>query len=236
MPTLICPVCKSQLTIGDDRAGTKRACPKCATAISLPVVAPALAPIPSRRKKLSVLLRIGLGLALLVTVCVVGWLLIREPSGFFVTDTVADRVLAQDPGSVDLSGDGPDWTYEELLDQLRAKGLKVSMAPCGPSNPSMLYALGDQHRADSLADEFKRKLMVRGANVLAGVLCVKMQSAKEAKEAAARSGHGNSFSWGRFHFYGPVDIPSTPDRIRTPPDLADYNAIRKALLNSYRQM
>jgi hypothetical protein len=44
--TLLCPGCKTRLTVGDDRAGTTFNCPKCSTAISVPVVVPAPAPSP----------------------------------------------------------------------------------------------------------------------------------------------------------------------------------------------
>ena len=54
--TLLCPGCKTRLTLGDDRAGTTLPCPKCGTAISAPVAArpvppprPATPPLPPPR-------------------------------------------------------------------------------------------------------------------------------------------------------------------------------------------
>ena len=40
--TLFCPGCRTRITLGDDRAGTAVACPKCATAISVPLPPSAL--------------------------------------------------------------------------------------------------------------------------------------------------------------------------------------------------
>ena len=51
---LLCPGCKTRLTVGDDRAGTSFVCPRCTPSISVPVVAKAPPsappPLPPRAK------------------------------------------------------------------------------------------------------------------------------------------------------------------------------------------
>lgn len=43
---LLCPGCKTRLTVGDDRSGTTFTCPRCSTAISVPMTAPLPTPAP----------------------------------------------------------------------------------------------------------------------------------------------------------------------------------------------
>jgi hypothetical protein len=45
--TLICPGCKTRLSVGEDRAGTTFDCPKCFTRISVPVIERATPPAPA---------------------------------------------------------------------------------------------------------------------------------------------------------------------------------------------
>lgn len=267
MPIVVlCPGCKTRLTVGDDRAGTSLGCPRCATAIRVPaaVTPPPPPPPPStpprvidykpeseppdsaprrpRRARGAPVRWVALAVLLFAVVAVAVWLGARwersrtqsstpspgssaTPSGGASTlpsgsgDGRSAPVAPAAPGGAlppppDVSGDGPDWTYRELLDHLRSKGLKIRMTPF---HGSQMYVLAESD------DEVFYAYTVTDQNRSAGlfylttesVICFKCPSAKDAKDAADRRESG-TFFWGRFVFRGPADG-------------AAFLAVRKAL-------
>ncbi len=284
---LLCPGCKTRLTVGDDRAGTTFGCPRCATPISVPVVESATPPVPMirfpcpdcgkklkapdgaagrsgrcscgasfvvpvpevetcptptparrpasppyeivdepepdeepdpnyrprRKRKARYTGRwLVLGFVFLAPVTVLVWFSLREPrdetprsqptSDPFPRGAhgAAGVVLPPPP---DVSGDGPDWTYRELLDYFRSRGLVVMMAPC---SGGQFYMLSDDDRdavvyASSVQD---------GSIDSRAVVCNKLSSVRSAKELADRRESG-TFSWGRYCFSGD---PKTLDLFR----------------------
>jgi hypothetical protein len=102
------------------------------------------------------------------------------------------------PGS-----DGPDWTYQELLEHLQARGLTVRM---GSSRFGQLYMLTDSNDWATGA----AGLLEHGVRYLHpdAVACEKHATVEEAKAAADRH-EQRTFTWGRFTFIGSRAGPTT---------------------------
>jgi len=115
------------------------------------------------------------------------------------TDSPAPEtpVVVIPPGS-----DGPDWSYQQLLEHLQARGLTVKMAP---SRFGQLYMLTD---GDNWATG-AAGLLEHGPHWIHpdAVACEKHPTAEAAKAAAdeyARrtKNEQDTFAWGRFTFIG----------------------------------
>ncbi|MCE9563182.1 MAG: hypothetical protein K8U57_14155 [Planctomycetes bacterium] len=93
-----------------------------------------------------------------------------------------------------VPSDASDWTYAELLDHLKARGLPLTMAPCRAGQLFLITTEGDERTATTAASGIDA-----GGKLATAITCIKSESARQAKEAADQRG---SFTWGRFAFNG----------------------------------
>ncbi|VTT98883.1 ---NA--- : [Gemmataceae bacterium] len=201
MPFVTCPDCGRESTAPRELLGLEWDCPKCGTAF---IVRDDDAPVPLPRRKRRRTHNTGrwalLLVLLLATVAAAAWAGVRwsrprvqhgDTSGVGPSTTPPSG-----PGLplLDFSGDGPDWTYREMLDHLRSRGLKVNL---GHYRSGQFFLLSggdvDVHSASVHLDEHVR---------LPGVVTFeKTASAKVARESAGQYESG-TFAWGRWVFFG----------------------------------
>ncbi|HEY1189607.1 MAG TPA: hypothetical protein VGE74_18315 [Gemmata sp.] len=109
---------------------------------------------------------------------------------------IGERATPGGPVSLAVNPDGPDWTYLELLEHLRARGLRpLQMRSVGGGQ---LYGITD--------DDYEMTIMASLLNDIGpepgSFICDKMRSAQAAKELAGTRERGR-FVWGRYCFSGP---------------------------------
>ncbi|WP_439625036.1 hypothetical protein [Gemmata sp.] len=97
---------------------------------------------------------------------------------------------------VDVSGDGPDWTYRELAEYLRSRGLAVRLGNAR-RGPFLVFTTdGTEYPVVNA-----QQLLDLGALPVDTVEFQKCPSARAARETAGQSESG-TFAWGRWCFSG----------------------------------
>lgn len=126
------------------------------------------------------------GMLLLVALSTFIWLGLRNQVQ--PVDKTSPASAGTLPPPPDIVGDGPDWTYKELLDYLRSRGLQpLRMGPSDRGDGQIYVFVDDEAKPSQFCAFY----------------CLKTDSVRAAKERAGRKEKG-AYAWGRFCFEGDV--------------------------------